>query len=809
MTYNLFRARSARIASSFVLCGLLLVAVGCGPPGASTDDGQSTPGPTAAPLEVLNRMVDAYHSAESYADEAQVVLSYNEGGPTLKERLTQSLMFERPNRISFVVEQEAFRATVKCDGDRFVARIIDAATDDMAGQVVVREAPAELIFDDFTRDQTLYDYIFNGVLVAPTQLVLLLNDDPLQVARGEGVQRKILEDGAIDGRACYRVQVDAVAGQPERGAFVFWIDKQNSILRRLEYPSQHVQASLSPQFKNIRLWVDYLNARFDVDASPSEFRATIPDDLLQVSQFVVPPPKTPLAVEAYGKRPGSFQLTDKDGRQVTEEDLLGRVTVLLWMGADSGSLNTLGQLATIRQGYTDNPNVTFYAIQGPDAPRVEADLPILNDQKLAARDGFKIRGYPTLVVLGREGKVQYAELGANPELAATLPGVLTQVLAGEDVGAAQAAQMKAELTMYQQKLVSAMEEGAATVHELPTVQLLPPTSPQRLVLTKLWSNSEIDGPGNILPIETDEGARLLVVTAAGAVAELSADGELAATHQLDLPPEATISYLRSNVDKQGRRSFAASARMGPQVHLFDAQWRRTASYPPDVEEQQGIRDVQLADLSDSGELQAFVGFWGYAGVHAIKLDGTNVWRNRIFPTALSLAVTPLDEDLGSRKLLVTGQLGQIVELNQYGRHTPPYHVGQIRIHYLYAANYAEAQTPFCGISIDAAGNPSAVGLVPGLHQRLVDQWTQPLPPGVMPNQIEWVTSGKLLPETTGQWLIAGPDGSLHVIGDDATFTDYWRTGKRLTGMAIAEDGVLVLATDEEITAWRVERKDEG
>ncbi|MEQ8791087.1 MAG: hypothetical protein RIC55_32800 [Pirellulaceae bacterium] len=811
MIHRLANATFGRVVCRIALWAALWSCVGCEtggtPSGPSADGGQAS---TDDSLAILRSMVDAYRDAKSYTDEAQVVLSYTQGGRQLQEKLVQSMTFARPNRISFVVEQEAFRATVKCDGVRFVARIIDEATDDMAGQVVVRAAPAELKLRDFSSDPTLYDYI-NGVLVAPTQLELLLGDDPLPVARGEGVQRKLLDDGAIDGQPCYRIQVDAYAGQPEQGAFVFWIDKQSRILRRLVYPSAQVQANFPPQYRDVKLQVDYVDAAFDVEAPAGKFESKIPPELLQVGYFVVPPPKTPLELDLYATRPGRFEFASDNAGKTTDEDLLGSIAVLLWIDDGPGSIATLSQLARIQRAYAEKPNVAFYVVQEGEAPPVGTDLPILKDTGLYARDVFKLRGYPSLVVLGAGGKVQYAELGPNPDLAATLPHVLDEILAGKDVGAAEAARMKAELALYQQRLMTAKATGSMSVIEIQQAELLPATSPARLTLKRLWTTAEISAPGNILPIQTDDGPRLLVVGAGGEVVELSPTGQIAARRQLDLPPGASIAYVRSNVDKQGRRAFAASARMGPQVHLFDDQWKRTASYPPGEDEQQGVRDVQLADLSDSGKLQALVGFWGFAGVHAVELDGANVWRNRIFPTALSLAVTP-PNDVGWRKLLVTGELGEIVELNQFGRHVPPYHVGQIPIQYLYAANYENAQTPYCGISIDAEGKPSAIGLAEGAQQRLVEQWTHSLPSGIMPNQIEWVTSGKLLDDDAGQWLIAGPDGSLHLIGDDSTFSDYWRTGKRLTGMAITRidgKGALVLATADGVEAWSVEPKNEA
>lgn len=814
-------AKPQSIVPLAALAALLLL-VGCG--GPSTTPGGRQPDAAAAeetsPREVLQSMVDAYREAKSYADDAQVVMTYTENGRPLEERVRQSLTFVRPDRVSFLVEQEAFRAHIVSDGERFVAKVTDAETDDMAGQVVVREAPAELKVADFTSDPTLFDYI-NGALVFPTQLELLLSDKALPAALGEGVERRMLDDAVIDGRECYRVEVGAVAGQPAQGKFVFSIDKQNSLLRRLDYPREQLQGTFPPQYKNLALRVDYNGARFDVEAPPSTFQIEVPDEALQVNQFVVPPPVSPLAADAYGKRPAAFKFTDAKGEEVSQEDLLGRAAVLLWVVDNPGSQEAVHQFARLRQAQGETSSAALYAVlplldeniaarADQLTARLGAEVPVLKDEGDYARDVFDLRGYPTLIVLDKDGKVQYAELGLNPqaELAQTLPPILERVAAGEDVASAEAARIRTAEAVYQQRLAEAMEAGPGTVHELPQVALLPASEPQRLTLTKLWSSDEVAEPGNILPVGEGDATQLLVVSGRGDVAQLDAAGKVAARHTLELPPDSVISYLRSKTDKQGKRWYAASARMGPQLFLFDAAWKRTASYPPAGEQQQGVRDVQLADLADNGKLQALVAFWGLAGVHAIDLEGNRVWGNRTFPTALSLAVTPPNE-VGWRKLLVTGEVGEILELNQFGRHVPPYRVDNLPIYYLYAAAYNQAQTPFCGITVDVDGRPSAVGLAEGPQQRLVQRWTHPLPKGIMPNQIEAVTSGRLLPDTAGQWLLAGPDGSLHVVGDEGTFSDSWNTGLRLTGMAIAQlDGApaLILATAKGVTAWRVELK---
>jgi hypothetical protein len=85
-------------------------------------------------------------------------------------------------------------------------------------------------------------------------------------------------------------------------------------------------------------------------------------------------------------------------------------------------------------------------------------------------------------------------------------------------------------------------------------------------------------------------------------------------------------------------------------------------------------------------------------------------------------------------------------------------------------------------------------------------WSYRLPAGAYANRIEFATPCRLLEREGGQWLLAGPDGSVHIISDDGDFFDYFQTGERLTGLnavCTADGGVLVLASEGKIAALRV------
>jgi hypothetical protein len=94
----------------------------------------------------------------------------------------------------------------------------------------------------------------------------------------------------------------------------------------------------------------------------------------------------------------------------------------------------------------------------------------------------------------------------------------------------------------------------------------------------------------------------------------------------------------------------------------------------------------------------------------------------------------------------------------------------------------------------------------GLSQDFQEVWSYGLPRGAYGNQIQFAASCRLLDRPGGQWLLAGPDCSVHVISDDGEFFDYFQSGQRLTGLAgfrSGEHSNLLLVTEHEVGAWSV------
>ena len=221
----------------------------------------------------------------------------------------------------------------------------------------------------------------------------------------------------------------------------------------------------------------------------------------------------------------------------------------------------------------------------------------------------------------------------------------------------------------------------------------------------------------------------------------------------------------------------------------------------------------MADLEDDGQLEAIVGYLGEVGVQAASLSGERLASNRAFENVLSLAVLPRDPD-GHRRILVGNERQAIGVLDYQLTQLADIPVADRPIDVILAANLAVSSEAAGDQSSDpadwklaalsATGPAELVAL--GLDRQGKIVWEYPLPAGVRNTPCEVMVAGRLNLGGAGQWLLTGPDGSIHLVAADGQVIDNFYYGQELTGIGTAQiDGqsLLLVATAHELTAWRV------
>jgi hypothetical protein len=298
--------------------------------------------------------------------------------------------------------------------------------------------------------------------------------------------------------------------------------------------------------------------------------------------------------------------------------------------------------------------------------------------------------------------------------------------------------------------------------------------------------------------------RLFVIEGSSTVAEIAPDGKVIEKHPLDLPGDDSITFLRTATDGSGRRYFLASRPGAQKLYLFDANWKRLLTFPEDGNHS-GIADALLADLRGIGELELFVGYLAQVGVQCIDLTGQRVWKNRAAELVLHLDVSGPDSS-GRRQLLVASGTGLLQPIDADGIERAPAGLSDAYLRLIFAADLdGDEERELCGIAGKLLGQAAYVDMAVGLSPRGNERWRYSLPKGVPHHpMLEMVVGGDLLVADAGQWVIAGVDGSIHIVDINGNVIDRFNYGAAPSGMTIAEfDGrhALVIASDDGIEAW--------
>jgi hypothetical protein len=198
-----------------------------------------------------------------------------------------------------------------------------------------------------------------------------------------------------------------------------------------------------------------------------------------------------------------------------------------------------------------------------------------------------------------------------------------------------------------------------------------------------------------------------------------------------------------------------------------------------------------------------VSYWGVVGVQGASLEGKRLWDNRSLSNVMSVAIGGPD-DKGHRKLYCANIMGWLVALDGQGQRQGEVKIPERVLDWIVAADLrGDGQPLWCATAAAKLGEKLAIGL--SLDGK--ELWNYPLPPGVQPQPIEPIIPGKLTRSGAGQWILPGPDGSIHVVSADGKPWDKFNSGLMLQGLAtadIAGQPVLVVSSGAGLEAWKVE-----
>jgi len=764
-------------------------------------EGDAGSRPTAN--QILERLLKTYRTAKSYSDNGVVSLRFEQDGQQFGEQSPCNVKFVRPNKLAM----HPFQATIVCDGKQLKAVIDDPTTGNVDGQVLERPAPKEIKLSDLASDALLYDILSSKLRRQPVQLELLFESSGLASAFDQDIACRLLEDKMFDGHDCYRVEVPSPGG-----AFIFWVDQEQGLLRRLEYPAAALlpEVARDPTVSDLTLSADLHDAQIGEPISDGEFKLDVPKDAKLVRSFVVPP--RPLPSKLFGQQPDNFYFTDLLGDHVGPDQWLDSVVVLAWYHDNPACAATLNQVSEAARQFRDNDEVKFFAVStDPEATSNKAiedrlaewgvELPVVRDLEAFGDKTFKIDLQPTITVLDKQGRVQIFQTGGNPQLAAQLGVIVDRLLRGDDLAAGIVEQAEREREQYD-RLIAEGGPEPTPILELPEAVIRQRSEPKHFSLKQLWQTKDVRLPGNAYFVD-GERPTLYVIEAGRSVVELDEQGKVAARYELPLPEGLAVTFMRSALNADGQRRFVLSSPLAPCWFVFDENWKPIGQYPEAGGDPLQIVDIQFAHLDDDKQPDVLAGNVNLLGLHAVSLDGKPLWRNRKFANVTSIAVTRPD-DVGSWGILLTGESGGVLRVNRYGNDEPEEQLPNWAIVRLAARDFdAPSGGSLLGIASNNEGKMRAVSLT----DRLEQVWAYDLPAGAHQRPIEPIVASRVRGEDRGEWWLAGPDGSIHLLSDDGKFHDAFHYGEVLNGVAAAAvqgRGVLVVTTDAGVTAYELE-----
>lgn len=756
----------------------------------------------------LTAMAEAYRKATSYQDVAEVRMEGRIDGKPFSDHGNYVVTMERPNKL----RMHMYEGTAICDGTTLHAWVAG-----IPNQVLKVPAPAKLEIASIFADNVLADAMANGPTQnfawVPMQMILLCSPDPLNTLLFEAKETRFLPPAQIEGRNCLRVQV-----RRSDGTCVFWIDDQDHILRRFEFPVEQMAGMAGPRkLEGLSLTADFSAAAFNEPIDPKAFQAALPPDAETVDALM------PTAVQMLGKL-SDFIFVGMDNKPLTLKSLAGKTAVIeFWSTSCLPCRDALAEIEKVHQRYKDDASVAFLAvsIDPPDVSdeqlqKAMADmrvaLPIYRVSQPDADKAFKVRGIPTTVVLGPKGRIQDYQAGMRPGTAAVLSQDIQYIADGKDI-ATETLHTFETLKMRYAEIFQAMANDNLYVNPGVIVRRMAvaqQSRPKFLKLESLWTCSEIADPGGMLVVpQSPNDARSPQIFAAHRggrfVAQLNTAGNIVGEHKLDIPPQEFVTRLRTFRGKDSKRYFLGMSPGMQQLHLFDENWKRVMSFPEDAYKNPhaGLGDAELADSDGDGVGEIAAGYLGLVGVKSISLEGKIRWSDRSLANVFSLAVGGPDQS-GHRPLYCVNDRAALVALDSSGKVQRELSLDGRLLFGIAAENLDDSPQPeLCGLSSPSLGENLAVGLDP--QGNLL--WSYQMPKGTFAETTERIHGARLAKTGPGQWVLLGPDGSVHIVGIDGKPIDQFNYGAAVSSMAatqVSGRAVLLFASRKGIEAVGVE-----
>jgi hypothetical protein len=765
---------------------------------------------------ILAATIERYANANTYSDQAKLYLSYQLEGRKIQEPQRWSTAWDRQGRLA----AELFNGKIRCNDGLLSCYVYDIETANLDNQHLLmaydQQLPISQLFRDSIAKHFLGGYselpldesdLISHPKLLPPPLSLLTN----QVRNGWFQTPSALErfaDETIDKQACYVIRMKFQGMTSDA-----WIDKSTHALVQVSLPLMLLAGEVvtSPEISDVVLMAKFHQAQFDVAIDVAKFEHQPFKDSTLVKKFVALPETFPSKL--IGKTAPKFNLVNQAGKPTVEAEFSGRVTTLLWLAGQPSyvAMEQLDQLAsslpadTFQFGavYSDSelkaPGTGSIEVENTLAAAIKnVNCPVYYDPMLAASTALQVKAIPSVIVLGKDSKVQFAKALTNQNWLSDVKAAVERVAEGEDVAAEMQREYQRFISSYQQQLatVSAsdlIEKPAGVASQVSSGGGSKRKSDRgiRLRPAKRWANSEFQKAGNILVLpeiaSESQHAALVAFDGWRTVVGLDVEGATRYRKSLELPEGAAANLVRVGLDQNGRHLFVVFSALSKQLYLFDDEWKPAGVYPKFGDVNAGVQDCQLTDLNGDGVAELVVAFAGQTGIQLV--DPKTLQGEPISAVEASSL-----KGLGS-DLVVAGQ-GKIGLLK-----TGLTNVEETELKFRRVETNSEL---LCGLGVTSNGQWNAVGF----DNELKRIWTLSIGSQFFETEIEPIVvaqaeSGEFI------WAIADTGNAVHLVSGEGKWLGDFQSESKLGGVALqtVRDQVRLLISNESgIECWDLNLK---
>ena len=379
----------------------------------------------------LKRVTQTYAQAASYRDRGRVRLVQQTGRVKTTTETPMEFTFARPNRLRL----DAGQYLIVTDG-----RLLRSIAPQL-GQYTEAPAPEKL-----ERKHLVAGSVLGSADEGhPELLDFFLQPDAATRLLAQVVSIGWQPDAEVDGAHC-RVLAYETA---QRTRVTTFIDAERLVLMKVEAATLPDPAGADAAHPAIQLLYEFSPVELGPKLEPSTFTYQPSPGLKRVNQLG--PTSTaeeaaassaagrPQAPPILGKAAPALDGKDLRGQRLDPADVRGRTVLLFFWSLAGGQycLNSIPVMQQVAERFAGRPEFVLLGINadpenaktvGQMMERKKASFRTILDEEMKLHRAFELEGVPSFVLIGADGQVKWALLGAPPTLQDEVAGEIEKLL---------------------------------------------------------------------------------------------------------------------------------------------------------------------------------------------------------------------------------------------------------------------------------------------------------------------------------------------------------------------------------------------